>query len=94
LEDRLNGIIENLKLIRDKDYNEIYKKLKPKLTKNKSRAMNIICNIPDIPAKFVEFYHQFNLKDKLDIPINVTNVLSQKPTNWGNDNMELYSFNI
>lgn len=90
LENRLKGIIENLKSIKNQNYNDIYEKIKPKLIENKQKAMMIISNIPDIPSHFVEIYHRYNLKDMLDIPINVTNILFQKPTNWGNSNLELY----
>jgi hypothetical protein len=83
LEKRVTGVIENLKSLKDKDYDYLYKKIYKKIKKNKQQAMDIVTNIPFIPSKFVQLYNDYNLMDKLDLPINVTNVLYKKPSNWG-----------
>ncbi len=77
---RIDGIIENIKNLKDKDLNELYNIIKPKLKHNKKRAIEIVENDEYIPeiliqlfknyrdsfGKYIKFYNlDYILKNKL-----------------------------
>jgi hypothetical protein len=82
LEDRVNGIIDNLKSLKNKNYNELHCKIKDKLIKNKKRAIEIVNNNLYTPNEFIEFYkkckvHTLNDKYSLHLPEYVYEILEK-----------------
>ena len=57
LEDRINGIIENLNKIKDEDYYQIYKLLEPKIKRNKERMFSLLENDPFNP--YINLYQKY-----------------------------------
>jgi hypothetical protein len=57
LEDRINGIIENLNKIKDEDYYQIYKLLEPKIKRNKERMFSLLENDPFNP--YIRLYQKY-----------------------------------
>jgi hypothetical protein len=69
LEDRVDGIINNLLKIKNKDYNVLYEKIKEKVVYNKYHAIKIIENDEFIPNLFLDLYNQN--KNSFDFSENI-----------------------
>jgi len=61
LDKRINMIIDQLKYLKEQNYNELYKKIKPKLDYNKKRALEIIRNQEGIPKIARNFKYYDNI---------------------------------
>lgn len=59
LDDRISGVINNIEYLKDKDYDELYKKVEPKLLRNKNRALELIKNDEFVPNFLIEYYNKF-----------------------------------
>ena len=59
LEDRVDGVIDNLKSLKNENYYELHNKIKDKLTKNKKRALEIVNNSLHTLIEFVEIYKKY-----------------------------------
>ncbi len=60
LENRVQGIIDNLNRIKDKDYYEVYEQLLPKIKRNKNRIVELYHNDTLNPySKFFDFWNIF-----------------------------------
>lgn len=59
IEDRVDGVIYNLKKIKDLDYYELYETVKHKIEHNKKRALEIINDDPYIPVTLIELYKNY-----------------------------------
>ena len=57
IEDRINGIIENLNKIKDEDYYQLYKLLEPKIKRNKERMFSLLENDPFNP--YIDLYQKY-----------------------------------
>jgi hypothetical protein len=57
IEDRINGIIENLNKIKDKDYYQLYKLLEPKIKRNKEKMFSLLENDPFNP--YIDLYQKY-----------------------------------
>jgi len=57
VEDRINGIIENLNKIKDEDYYQLYNLLEPKIKRNKERMFSLLENDPFNP--YINLYQKY-----------------------------------
>jgi len=57
-DNRANGIIDNIKKLKDKNYNELYKLIKDKIKYNKERANQILNKDAYIPNELINLYNQ------------------------------------
>jgi hypothetical protein len=60
IDERTQGIINNINTIKDKNLYELYELIKDKVMYNKKNAMKIINNDPYIPNILVESYKKYN----------------------------------
>jgi hypothetical protein len=51
IEDRIQGVINNINSLKDKNYYDLYDKIKDKIERNKNRAIDILENDPYIPER-------------------------------------------
>lgn len=61
LEDRIQGVINNLNNIKDRDYDELYQLIKPKLEYNQNRAIEIIKNDVYCPNELVNVAKKYRI---------------------------------
>jgi hypothetical protein len=64
LEERIQGVVDNLLSVKDKNWNELYELIIEKAIRNKKRAFEIIENDSFIPKELVQFY--INNRDIFD----------------------------
>ena len=60
IEDRIQGIINNISNLKDKNYYELYDKIKHKIERNKNRAIDILENDPYIPEELIRLFKDYN----------------------------------
>jgi GDP-D-mannose 3',5'-epimerase len=60
IEDRIQGIINNINNLKDKNYYELYDKIKHKIERNKNRAIDILENDPYIPEELIQLFKDHN----------------------------------
>ena len=60
IEDRILGIINNINNLKDKNYYELYNKIKDKIERNKNRAIDILENDPYIPEELIRLFKDYN----------------------------------
>lgn len=60
IEDRIQGIINNINKLKDKNYNELYDKIKHKIECNKNRAIDILENDSYIPEELIQLFKKYN----------------------------------
>lgn len=60
IEDRIQGIINNINNLKDKNYHELYDKIKHKIERNKNRAIDILENDPYIPEELIQLFKKYN----------------------------------
>ena len=60
IEDRIQGIINNINNLKDKNYYELYNKIKHKIERNKNRAIDILENDPYIPEELIQLFKDYN----------------------------------
>ena len=60
IDERTQGIVNNINTIKDKNLYELYELIKDKVMYNKKNAMKIIDNDPYIPNVLVESYKKYN----------------------------------
>jgi hypothetical protein len=65
LENRVQGIIDNIIKLKDKDFNELYELIKDKIQYNRDRVLDIIVNDPYIPQELISLYNE-NPNDFID----------------------------
>lgn len=58
LENRVNGLVINVKSIVDQNYKSIYEKIKHKVEFNKNRALELVKKDTYIPYNLIDNYHQ------------------------------------
>ena len=60
IEDRIQGVINNLNKLKDENYYELYNKIKHKIERNKNRAIDILENDPYIPEELIQLFKDYN----------------------------------
>jgi hypothetical protein len=81
LQDRVDGIIENLNNLSKQDYNEIYQKVSDKVKFNKNRALEIIENDLFIPETLIKLYRENKevfLLEKNKLPYYFNDIMENK----------------
>lgn len=68
LENRVHGVLNNIKPLIDKDYKILYNKIKDKVKFNKQRALDLIHKDIYIPKKLIDLYK--NNKETFDFNID------------------------
>lgn len=59
LERRVDLIIENIRILKRKNLQELYELIKPKLKRNKQRALDLVEKDEFIPKKIIELYEKY-----------------------------------
>jgi hypothetical protein len=76
LENRVQGIIDNIIKLKDKNFNELYELIKDKIQYNRDRALDIIANDPFIPQELISLFNE-NPNDFIDeyYKLNIENTI-------------------
>lgn len=79
LENRTTGIVENLKNLKEKNYNDIYNIVKDKVKHNKKIALDLLKKDPYIPNEIIQFKetypNEFNMEIGQIIPSFFSNFM-------------------
>ena len=60
IEDRIQGVIDNLNNLKHQDYNSLYEKIKDKIQRNKNRAFDILENDSYIPEELIWLFKNYS----------------------------------
>ena len=74
--DRIDGVIKNIKSLKNHDYQTLYESVYDKVIRNKKRALEIVDNDPFIPNEFIDIY------------LNNTNEINTKSYGFINQTMK------